>query len=93
VNSRRVITVVYVLLLTALGIGAGALFLDAHAEYKQLKQIEAASRQRVAESEARLREQQRTLERLQRDPAYVEKVARQRLHYARPGEVVFFFDH
>lgn len=93
VNSRRVITVVYVVLLTVLGIGAGALFLDARAEYNQLKQVEAANRRRLAEAEARLREQERVLERMRTDPAFVEKVIRQKLHYARPGEVVFRFEN
>jgi cell division protein DivIC len=93
VNSGRLITLVYVILLTALGLGAGALFLDARAEYNQLKQVEAANRRRLAETEARLREQERVLERLRTDPAYVEKVIFQKLHYARPGDVIFRFEN
>ena len=90
-NTRPLITRLYVVLLRGLGLGAGALLLDARAQYKQLKQTEAISRQRLAEAEARLREQKKILERLRTDPDYVEKVIRKRLGYARPGEVIFLF--
>jgi len=43
------------------------------------------------ELEARLREQEIVLERLRSDPAYVEKVIRRRLGYAKPDEFVFRF--
>ncbi|MSU23745.1 MAG: septum formation initiator family protein [Opitutus sp.] len=87
-NPRRVLIALYAVLLVALGIGAGALFLDARAEYNQLKQAEAASRRRLADAEARLRAQEKILERLKSDPAYVEKVMRSR-GYARPGDTIF----
>lgn len=83
----------YVVLLTVLGLGAGALFLDARAEYNQLKQVEAASRRRLAETETRLREQERILQRLRTDPGFVDKVIRQKLHYAHPGDVIFHFEN
>jgi cell division protein DivIC len=38
-------------------------------------------------------EQQTTLERLRDDPAFVERVIRERLGFARPDEVVFRFEH
>jgi cell division protein FtsB len=90
-NPRPLITSLYVVLLSGLGLGAGALFLDTRAHYRQLKQTEAIGRQRLAEAEARLREQKKILERLRTDPDYVEKVIRKRLGYARPGEVIFLF--
>lgn len=91
-HTRRLITTVYLVLLTGLGLGAGALFLDARAQYTQLKQTEAISRQRLAEAEARWREQERILERLRTDRDYVEKVIRKRLGYTRPGEMIFRFE-
>jgi len=36
-------------------------------------------------------EQQRTLERLRTDPAYVERVIRQKLGYTKQGETIFLF--
>ncbi|MGH7944290.1 MAG: septum formation initiator family protein [Opitutaceae bacterium] len=93
-NSRRLITLLYVVLLTGFGVGAGALLLEARAEYDKLKQDQAASAAKLAAARTRLQEQQRILERLRSDPVFVEKVIRKELGYARPGvgEVIFRFD-
>jgi cell division protein DivIC len=91
VKSNRVITSLYLVLFAGLGLTAAFLFLEARGEYNRLRQIEVASRERLAEKEAQLREQEKILERMRTDPAYVEKVIRRRLGYARPGEVIFRF--
>jgi cell division protein FtsB len=91
VNPRRFFTACYIVFLVA-AVGAAALwFVDAHAHYKQLKLIEAENEQMLANAKKRLAEQQRILERLRTDPAFVEKVMRQHFH-ARPGEVIFRFE-
>jgi cell division protein DivIC len=92
VNPRRIIALLYIVLLTAFGFGAGALYLDARAEYNALQQTQAASRANLAAARARLFEQERTLERLKSDSQFVEKMIRKRLGYARPGEVIFRFE-
>ena len=91
-TSRRFIVLLYFVLLTGCGVWAGAMFLEARAEYDQLKQTQAASEARLAAAEARLREQEKILERLRSDPTFVEKVIRKHLGYAKPGEVIFRFD-
>ena len=96
-NPRRLIIPVYIVLMAALALAAGSWFMDAKAEYAQLKQAEAANRQTLADAKARLLEQERILQRLRNDPAYVEKVIRKRLGYARPGtdttmEIIFRFE-
>ena len=53
---------------------------------------EATSRRRLAEAEAKLREQEKILERLRNDPVYVEKVIRRRLGYAKPEEFIYRFE-
>ena len=92
-NTHRLIVGLYALLFAGLGVGAGALFLDARAEYNQLKQIEATGRRRLAEAQARLAEKETILQRLRTDPEFVEKVIRQRLGYAKPGEYIFRFEN
>ena len=92
-NTHRLIVSLYALLFAGLGVGAGALFLDARAEYNQLKQIEATGRRRLAEAQARLAEKETILQRLRTDPEFVEKVIRQRLGYAKPGEYIFRFEN
>jgi cell division protein DivIC len=91
VNLRRFIVGFYLVLFLAVGLTSGVFFLQARAEYNQLKQQEAASRRRLAESEARLREQEKIIDRLRNDPVYVEKVIRSRLNYVKPGEFLFRF--
>ena len=90
-NFNRVITSLYIVLFLGLGLTAGVLFFSARAEFNQLKQLETASRQRLAEKQAQLEEQQKILDRLKNDPAYVEKVIRKRLGYAKSDEIIFRF--
>ncbi len=92
VTSHRLIVLLYFVLLTGCGVWAGAMLLEARAEYDQLKQIQAASVARLTAAETRLREQERTLERLRSDPYFVEKVIRNQLAYGKPGEVIFRFE-
>ena len=91
-NSRRLIFALYLALFLGIGVAAGLFFLDASAEYSRLKRTETAYRQRLAEREATLREQQRILHRLQNDPAYVEQVIRQKLGYVHPDQFIFRFE-
>lgn len=92
-NPRTLIATLYLVLFLGLGGGAAALFLDANREYKQLKQAEADGQRRLAEAQKRLADQQKILERLKSDPEFVEKVIRQRLGYAKPGDYVFRFEN
>jgi cell division protein FtsB len=92
VNLRKVILSLYVLLFAGLGLAGGILSKDAHDEYSRLEQVENANRRRLAEAQAHLRDQERVLERLRTDPAYVDKVIRIRLGYAKPDEFIFRFE-
>lgn len=93
VNLRRILLALYLLLLAVFLAAAGAWFVEAHAEYRQLKLAEAVQEQKLNDAKRRLAEQQKILERLRTDPAFVEKVIRQQLGYARPGEVIFRFEN
>ena len=90
-SLRRIIVSVYLLLFLAVGAASGLYFLDAREEYNRLRQQQETSRRRLAEAEAKLREQEKILERLRTDPVYVEKVIRRRLGYAKPEEFIFRF--
>ena len=91
-NLRRIIVSLYLLLFLVVGAASGVYFLDAREEYNRLKQQEESSRRRLAEAEAKLKEQEKILERLRSDPVYVEKVIRRRLGYAKPEEFIFRFE-
>ncbi len=90
-TQRRLLIALYALLFVGSGVGAGALFFDAQAEYQQLKLAEAVSQRRLAEAQARLAEQEKILQRLRTDPEFVEKVLRQR-GYLKPGEYIFRYE-
>ncbi|MEY4487671.1 MAG: hypothetical protein RIQ79_179 [Verrucomicrobiota bacterium] len=69
----------------------GTVLMQTRAEYAQVQQVESDARQRLAEMQARLAEQEVVLDRLRNDPAYVERVIRSRLGYAKPEEFIFRF--
>ena len=89
---RRLIIAVYLLLFLTLAAGSGVFFWQTRREYDRLIAIELKSKQRLAEAEQKLREQEKMLERLRTDPAYVEMVIRRRLGYAKPDEYIFRFE-
>jgi len=92
VNVRRIIVGFYFVLFLGVGLTSGVFFLQARAEYDQLKQQEAASRRRLEDATAKLREQEKIIERLRNAPAFVEQVIRRRLNYAKPDEFIFRFE-
>ncbi len=89
---RGFIFILFLLLFAGSSAAAGFYFLDAREEYNRQKTIETANRARLAETEKNLREEERMLERLRTDPAYVEKVIRRKLGYAKPDEYIFRFE-
>jgi cell division protein FtsB len=92
VNARRAIISLYLFLFVAVVLTSGVFFWQTREEYRRLRDVEALSQRRLAELELRLKEQQTVLERLRTDPAYVERVIRRRLGYAKPDEFIFRFD-
>jgi cell division protein FtsB len=89
---RKILLTLYVLLIAGIGVTGAYLFLDARAEYNRLEQVEAQNKRRLAEAQQRLADQQRVLERLRTDPAFVDKVIRKKLGYAKPDEFIFRFE-
>jgi cell division protein FtsB len=90
VNARRIVNLLYAVVLLAIGLGAGRLFYDARVEYNHLQRAQTDLRRRLADAKTRLAEQERALERLKTDPAYVQKTLRQ-YNYAKPDEFILRF--
>jgi cell division protein FtsB len=65
---------------------------DAHAEYRRLEQVEDLNRSKLEEAQERLRNQERILDRLRNDPAFVDRIIRKKLGYAKPDEFIFRFE-
>lgn len=90
--ARRLIIWTYAALFLVVGTLSGMFFFRTYQEYARLRQIEVESRQRLGRAQARLEAQKVELERLRSDPAYVRRIIRQQLKYAKPDELIFSFD-
>ncbi len=91
-NVRKLIIVIYLALFVIVGVTSAGFFWKTRRELSQLRIQETRTRNRLAELQLRLIEQEKTLQRLREDPAFVERVIRRRLLYAKPEEFVFRFE-
>lgn len=89
---RRSVAAFYALLFVALTLFAGLFFVRTHGEMRALQDREEENRRQLAELKRTFIDQNVALDRLNNDPAYVERVIRERLGYARPDETVIRFD-
>jgi len=67
------------------------LFLPLLDRQKELRAKEAALREDIQTEAEQLRMLKLKQEKLQEDPRFIEKIAREDLGYAKPGETVFRF--
>ena len=67
------------------------LFLPLLERQKELRAKEAALREDIQTEAEQLRMLKLKQEKLQEDPRFIEKIAREDLGYAKPGETVFRF--
>lgn len=79
-------------LFAAAGVVFSVLLGKTYREYANIKSREAHYEQTVSKREAQLKEKEETLHRLRHDPDFIDRVIRQRLGYAKPGELVFRFE-
>lgn len=91
-NYRRLIVGLYLALFLGVAGTSSYYFMQTQREYDRLKRMHGESVDKLAEAREKLREQERILERLRTDPAYVEKVIRRRMFYAKPDEYIFRFE-
>ncbi|HKB89633.1 MAG TPA: septum formation initiator family protein [Opitutaceae bacterium] len=91
-NVRRIIFIIYIVIFGVLGLFATLFLKRTRDEYIQLQAQQAACQKRLGDAELKLKEQQKILDKLRTDPAYVEKIIRQKLNYAKPGELIFRFE-
>lgn len=91
-NWSKTVYGIYAALFVAVIAWAGVFFLRMNRELNALRQQEALNERRLAESQARLAEQEEYLRRLRTDPALVERIIRKKLGYTDPREFVFRFE-
>ncbi len=91
-NFRKLILGLYAALFVAVALWAAAFFVQMQRDLTTLRLQESASQRRLAEAAARLKAQEKYLDRLRHDPALVETIIRQKLGYAKAREFVFRFE-
>ncbi len=91
-NTRRIFRICFAAAFAVVAAFAVLYFLDSREEYEKLKLTEAKNRRRLDEVTRQLHEQETILQRLRTDPAYVEKIIRRKLGYAKPDETIFRFE-
>jgi cell division protein DivIC len=92
VTSRRLFLALFLLLLATLAVAVALFFVNTREEYVRLRTMNLEQRRHLEEAQAQLHRQEVILHRLKTDPAYVEKVIRGQLGYAKPDEWIFRFD-
>ena len=92
-NLRRLIISVYLLVFAGAAFTAGLFFLDAREEYIRLKNMEMQNQQKLADAQQKLEDEQKVLERLKTDPAYVQHRIEQELGFVKPDASVIRFEH
>ena len=85
---QRVCVVLALLLLVGIVV---KLFLPLIDRHKEMRIREEAVRQDIQREAEQLRMLKLKQEKLQEDPHFIEKIAREDLGYAKPGETVFRF--
>ena len=83
---------IYAGIFIGVGLLSGVFFFQTYQEYAQLRRVEAGTRQKLTLAEQRMKDQERVLDRLRNDPAYVQKIIRLQLRYAKPSELIFRFE-
>ena len=72
-------------------IAVTAMFEPKFKQYRELRRKEAALQDEIRLEEEMVKHLKNQQERLRSDPRFVEKLAREELGYAKPGETVFRF--
>jgi cell division protein DivIC len=88
----RILLLGYTIVFIGLCAASALFFARTYQEFSILRAQEADNVRRLVEAERRLQDQQLVLERLRGDPAFVERMIRERLGYAKNDELVFRFE-
>jgi cell division protein DivIC len=89
---RQILIGIYAMVFVAIAVGSTTFFWQTRSEYLRQKEIARVTNERLLVTEARLSEQQKILQRLETDPAFVETLIRRRLGYVKPDELIFRFE-
>jgi cell division protein FtsB len=88
----KLLSVVLAVLLALGGAYAAKMVHDAQLEVDIFRQKQDEVQAQLTEQKNQLQKTQEFLQRLQNDPGFLDYIARERLGYARPDELIYRFD-
>lgn len=91
-NFGKLILGFYAVLFAGVVLWALSFFLQLHRDLTTLRVQEATNLRKLAEAETRLQRQEKYLDQLKNDPVLVERLIREKLHYAKSQEYIFRFE-
>jgi len=92
VNFGKLILGFYAVLFAGVVLWAVSFFLQLHRDLTTLRVQEAVNQRKLVEAETKLQRQEKYLDQLKNDPALVERLIREKLHYAKSQEYIFRFE-
>lgn len=90
-RKERVILLMMLGVLVVLFVFFSSLIAQTYREYKHFKEREVRIEQKLTQARKEFEQKEAYLAQLLEDPEFLERVARERLGYSRPDEVLFRF--
>jgi cell division protein FtsB len=90
-RKERIVLLMLLGMLVVLVLFFGSLILRTHREYNNFKAREDRIEQKLIQARKEFDQKEAYLTRLLEDPEFLERIARERLGYARPDELLFRF--
>ncbi len=91
-KKERVLLLMMLGVLIVLVVFFSSLILQTHREYKHFKEREARIEAKLTQARKEFEQKEAYLASMLEDPEFLERVARERLGYSRPDEMLFRFD-
>lgn len=91
-KSSQIVTFFFVLAFITVGVFAIVFLYRDYQHLDKLRSEQAILEQKLEMLRAEVSEREETLAKLKGDSEYIEKVIREKLNYAKEGEVIFRFE-
>ena len=91
-GRRKAVLAMLILMGLTLSVFFGSLILQTYREYQNFKQREQAAEAKLQQTQEKFLQKEAYIARLLDDPEFLERVARERLGYSKPDEVLFRFE-
>jgi cell division protein FtsB len=91
-GRRKALLAMLILMGLTLSLFFGSLILQTYREYQNFKLREQRVERKLLQAQEKFRQKEAYIARLLDDPEFLERVARERLGYSKPDELLFRFD-